>query len=41
MGTEKRAEPGTENKIKLNCPDPTSYEIPSKVQFSKNNSIYR
>ena len=31
MGTEKRVEPGTENKVKLLVPGPTAYEIPQKV----------
>lgn len=31
LGTEKRVEPGTENKLKLQVPGPTAYNIPSAV----------
>jgi len=31
MGSQKRVEPGTDNKIILKNPGPTAYEIPSKV----------
>jgi len=31
MGTQRRIEPGTENKIVLGIPGPTAYNLPSKV----------
>jgi hypothetical protein len=36
LGTEKRVEPGYENKHILRVPGPTAYNIPSKVK----NYIY-
>lgn len=40
MGTEKRVEPGTENKIKLSVPGPTRYQLPSLVRRHLIHSIY-
>ena len=31
LGTMKRVEPGTENKVRLAIPGPTAYNLPSKV----------
>jgi hypothetical protein len=31
VGTERRKEPGTENKNILSVPGPTAYNLPSKV----------
>lgn len=31
MGSQKRVEPGCENKIALGIPGPTAYNLPSKV----------
>lgn len=32
MGTEKRVEPGCENKLSASIPGPTKYELPSLVR---------
>lgn len=32
MGTEKRVEPGCENKLKASIPGPTKYQLPSLVR---------
>lgn len=33
MGSERRVEPGAENKIRLLVPGPTQYQIPSLVSL--------
>lgn len=32
MGTEKRVEPGMENKLSASIPGPTKYQLPSLVR---------
>jgi hypothetical protein len=42
MGTERRVEPGTENKFTVAVPGPTKYQLPSKVtSFPPNYFAYR
>jgi hypothetical protein len=33
MGTERRKEPGSENKLQIAVPGPTKYQLPSLVNF--------
>ena len=35
MGTEKRVEPGMENKLSASIPGPTKYQLPSLVRTRK------
>lgn len=41
MGSQRRVEPGTENKMKLGVPGPTAYNVPSKVNKPLINLLDR
>jgi hypothetical protein len=41
MGSERRVEPGTENKLKMSVPGPTRYQLPSLVGFLFIIEIFR
>lgn len=40
LGSERRVEPGTENKFKVAVPGPTKYQLPSLVrEIIKSSSV--